>query len=159
MIYVKFHQSNLTRQSGAVRMAIENKKLSAQPQKTLTNRTFGLIFAGIFLVFTLFPLIKGNAINQWTGYLSAAFAVLAILVPIALTPFNKLFQLFGQVMHKITNPLIMGLVFFLTVLPTGLILKILGKDPMRRKLDPSAESYWIKREAGSITKESFDNQF
>jgi hypothetical protein len=53
----------------------------------------------------------------------------------------------------------MGFIFFLTVLPTGLILRLLGKDPMRRKFDTQAASYWILREDKSVTKESVDNQF
>lgn len=140
-------------------MAIEPKKTQKVTPKTLANRTFGLIFAGIFLVISLLPLLGGNAVNRWTAAVSGVFALLAIIAPFALTPLNRLFQLFGQVMHKITNPLIMGLVFYLTVLPTGVILKLLGKDPMRRKLDPSASSYWIEREPDAISKESFDNQF
>jgi len=140
-------------------MTIEPKNVPKKPQKTLENRTFGLIFAGIFVVFSLFPLLKGNAINYWVAILGGVFAALAVLLPAALTPLNKLFQLFGQFMHKVTNPLIMGLVFFLTVLPTGVILKLLGKDPMRRKLDPAVNTYWIKRDSDSITKELFDNQF
>jgi len=140
-------------------VTIETKTRPQQVKKTLENRTFGLIFSVIFLLFTLLPLIKGNSINQWTAAISVIFAALALLLPKLLTPLNKLFQMFGQVMHKITNPLIMGLVFFLTVMPTGLILKILGKDPMRRNLDPDATTYWIKRETDIITKESFDNQF
>ena len=140
-------------------MATDNHPAPKTAPKALENRTFGLIFAGIFLVFTLFPLLKGKPVNMWTAYISAAFAISAIVLPILLTPLNRLFVLFGQVMHKITNPLLMGLVFFLTVLPTGMMLKLFGKDPMRRKLDDSADSYWIAREPDAISKDSFDNQF
>ncbi|MFT6100966.1 MAG: hypothetical protein ACJAYF_003527 [Arenicella sp.] len=62
-------------------------------------------------------------------------------------------------MHSVINPILMGFIFFLTVLPTGLILGLLGKDPMRRKFDTQAASYWILREDKSVTKESVDNQF
>ena len=53
----------------------------------------------------------------------------------------------------------MGMVFYLTVLPTGLILKLLGKDPMRRKLDSNQASYWLEREDGKFEHGRFDNQF
>ncbi|GHA15816.1 hypothetical protein GCM10008090_26780 [Arenicella chitinivorans] len=140
-------------------MPIEKSHTPAAAPKPLENRTFGLIFAGIFLVITLFPLLSGNAPRMWSLYVSGGFSALAILLPVALTPLNFAFQKFGMLMHKITNPILMGLVFFLTVLPTGLVLKVLGKDPMRRKLDANAETYWIKREQHLINKESFDNQF
>lgn len=140
-------------------MAIEPESSSKTTPKQLANRTFGLIFAGIFLLIALFPVIKGNSVSLWAAYVSAAFAAPALILPWLLTPLNWLFQKFGLVMHKITNPLLMGLVFFITVVPTGLILKLLGKDPMRRKLDPNEASYWIAREDGKLSKESFDNQF
>ena len=128
-------------------------------QKVLDNRTFGLIFAAIFLIIGLFPLLFGNGLRNWALIVTGAFAVTAFALPSALGPLNKLWAKFGQLMHKITNPLLMGLVFFLTVLPTGIILKLLGKDPMRRKRDDSAESYWIVREPSSIEAESFNQQF
>jgi len=140
-------------------MAIQHKMPDKKAPKPLANRPFGLIFAAIFLLIALFPLLKGQAINLWATYIFAAFAVSALILPRVLTPLNWLFQKFGQVMHKITNPILMGLVFFITVLPTGLILRLLGKDPMNRKLDPMAASYWIEREDGKLSKESFDNQF
>lgn len=140
-------------------MAIEQKVPQKTPPKQLDNRTFGLIFSAIFLVITLFPLVRGSSINLWSAYVCAAFALPALISPKLLTPLNWLFQKFGLVMHKITNPLLMGLVFFVTVLPTGLIMRLLGKDPMNRKLDPTASTYWITREDGKLSKESFDNQF
>lgn len=126
--------------------------------KMLSNRTFGLIFAGIFTVIALFPLLFGNGIRNWAIILAAAFFFAAMVLPKSLTPLNKLWMKFGLLMHTIMNPILMGLVFFLTVLPTGIILKVLGKDPMNRKFDESAETYWIDRQ-DKISKESFDNQF
>lgn len=132
---------------------------ASEPAKTLANRTFGLIFAAIFLVICLVPLIKGNGVVEWAGITSLALALISLILPIALTPLNILFQKFGLVMHKITNPLFMGLVFYGTVLPTGLILRLLGKDPMRRKIDTEAQTYWLPRDTHQVTKDSFDNQF
>lgn len=127
--------------------------------KPLGNRPFGLIFAGIFLIIAAWPLMFGGGFREWAGIVAAAFTATALIIPAALAPLNRAWARFGQIMHKITNPLLMGLVFFVTVVPTGLILKLLGKDPLRRKLDEQADSYWIKRDTHAITKESFDNQF
>jgi len=130
-----------------------------QQPKPLDNRVFGLIFSGIFCVIALFPLLFGNDIRAWALIVAAAWAIPALLFPSILAPLNKLWAQFGQFMHKIINPILMGLIFFLTVLPTGIILKLLGKDPMRRKFDANAKSYWIAREENSLSKDSFDNQF
>jgi hypothetical protein len=135
-------------------MSTDNKT-----SKELSNRTFGLIFAAIFLLIALFPLINQGEPRNWALAITAFFVVTSLAIPKILTPLNLLWAKFGQLMHKITNPLLMGMVFFLTVLPTGIMLKLLGKDPMRRKKDPQAKSYWIKREPSKITSESFDQQF
>jgi len=127
--------------------------------KPLDNRTFGLIFAGIFLIIAAFPLLWGNSVRMWSLIVAAIWAALAIVLPFALTPLNRLWAKFGFLMHKITNPLLMGLVFFLTVVPTGIILKLLRKDPMNRKQQRDLDSYWIKRENSKITPEFFDQQF
>lgn len=132
--------------------------MSQTPGKQLANRSFGLIFAVIFLLIGLFPLLFGGSVRAWLLYIAAGFTAIALLYPRALSPFNRAWAKFGLFMHKIVNPLLMGLVFFLTVLPTGLIMRMLGNDPMRRKLEPGAESYWIPRQDG-ITDEFFDNQF
>lgn len=129
-----------------------------QQPKMLENRTFGLIFAGIFAVIALFPLISGGDIRQWAGIISLAFASVAIVFPSLLLPLNKFWVKFGLFMHKIVNPILMGLVFFVAVFPTGMVLKLLGKDPMRRKLDSATDTYWIERDE-PLSKESFDNQF
>lgn len=127
--------------------------------KQLGNRAFGLIFTGIFIVIAAFPLISGGGFRQWALIAATIFAVPALLFPVVLTPFNNLWVKFGLMMHAIINPILMGLVFFIAVLPTGLIVKLLGKDPMHRKFDVSKDSYWINREKDSLSKESFKDQF
>jgi len=132
--------------------------MSKPEVKMLPNRTFGLIFAGIFAVISLYPVLFGNDFRVWSTIVALVFFLLAIFIPAALSPFNKLWVRFGLLMHSIINPILMGLVFFVTVLPTGIILKLLGKDPMNRKFDADTKSYWIQRDE-KISKESFDNQF
>ena len=129
-----------------------------QAPKQLSNRTFGLIFAAIFLVIALWPLKNGASPRTWALIIVALFALPALLFPRVLTPLNAAWVKFGLFMHKIVNPILMGLIFFLTVLPTGLMLKLFGKGPMRRKLDANATTYWQQRD-DKVTKESFDNQF
>jgi len=127
--------------------------------KQLDNRIFGLIFSAIFLVIALWPLLSKGDPRQWALIAAAVFGIPAIVFPKILAPLNSLWAKFGLLMHRIINPVLMGLVFFIAVVPTGLILRLLGKDPMHRKFNASATSYWIKREPDSLPKESFNNQF
>ena len=61
------------------------------------------------------------------------------MVPGILAPLNHQWMRFGLLLHKITNPIIMGLVFFVTVTPTALVMKMMGKDPLNRKIDRNAK--------------------
>jgi len=135
------------------------KTMKNNKPKSLSNRVFGLIFAGILMAICLWPLLSDNGIRIWALIIAGGFAVPAIFMPDLLNPLNKLWVQFGQIMHKIINPVLMGLIFFLTVLPTGLVLRLLGKDPMKRKFDNNAKTYWFEREDQTLTKESFGNQF
>jgi len=139
-------------------MTAKNQTDNTEP-KALPNRTFGLIFAGIFMVVCLWPLFNSNGIRMWALIVALGFTLPALIMPDLLGPLNKLWVQFGQIMHKIINPILMGLIFFVTVLPTGLALRILGKDPMRRKFNSDVKTYWIEREEPTVSKESFDNQF
>ena len=63
-----------------------------------------------------------------------------------------------MLLHKITNPLLLGLMFILLVIPTGLIIRALGKDPMARRFDRNI-SYWVKRNVPGSTSETLRNPF
>jgi len=135
------------------------KLVSTLNVKLLDNRIFGLVFSAIFFVIALLPFIWGGEYRLWALLVALVWAVPALFFPSILAPLNRLWAQFGLLMHKVVNPVLMALIFFLTVVPTGLILKLLGKDPMRRKFDSNVDSYWISRDPKSLTKESFDDQF
>ncbi|TAN58336.1 MAG: hypothetical protein EPN26_01610 [Rhodospirillales bacterium] len=129
-----------------------------QEVKQGSDKAFGLVFAGFFALIGLWPLIHAEAPRLWALVLAALFLAVSYVRPELLKPLNRLWFLFGLLLHKVVSPLVMGLVFFLTVAPTGLIMRALGKDPLRLKRDPKASSYWILREphgpeAGSMTRQ------
>ncbi|MBF0353800.1 MAG: hypothetical protein HQL43_00995 [Alphaproteobacteria bacterium] len=123
-----------------------------------SDRSFGFVFAAFFAIIGLWPLFKGLDARLWALFLAALFLAVSLIRPALLKPLNRVWFLFGLLLHKIVSPLIMGLLFFLTVAPTGLIMRALGKDMLRLKRDPEAASYWILRdppgpEAGSMTRQ------
>ncbi|MBF0166008.1 MAG: hypothetical protein HQL45_00140 [Alphaproteobacteria bacterium] len=123
-----------------------------------SDKSFGFVFAAFFALIGLWPLFKGLDARLWALGLAALFLAVSLIRPALLKPLNRVWFLFGLLLHKIVSPLIMGLLFFLTVAPTGLIMRALGKDMLRLKRDPEAASYWILREppgpeAGSMTRQ------
>ena len=138
-------------------MATHESFTRAHAVKTSSNRAFGLVFAAVFAAVALWPLLRGDALRWWSAALAAALLIVASLRPALLAPFNRVWTRFGLLLHKLTSPLIMGLVFYGAVTPTAWIMRALGKDPLRRTIDRAAPSYWIVREPP--TPDSIKHQF
>jgi len=124
-----------------------------------SDRSFGVVFAVFFAFIACYPLLAGGAIRLWSLTVSGVFLFLALVVPGVLAPVNRLWMKFGELLHRIVSPLALGIVFYAAVLPTGLLLHLFGKDPLRLRLEPNATSYWIKREPPGPAAESLNYQF
>ena len=96
--------------------------------KSSSNRSFGFVFAVVFALIGMWPLIGGHAARLWALAIAAAFLLIALVRPKLLAPGNRLWTRFGLVLHRVVNPLIMGLIFFLAVTPTALVMRALGKE-------------------------------
>jgi hypothetical protein len=106
-----------------------------------SNRSFGLVFVVVFALVALVPWMFGSGpVRIWAAAISLILLLLSFVAPGLLTPFNRLWTKFGLLLHHIVNPIVMGLIFFLTVAPTGFVFRLLGKDPLRLKFDPNAKS-------------------
>ena len=124
-----------------------------------SERSFGIVFAVLFLIIGLWPLIGWHAPRYWALAVSAAFGGLALTLPVLLRPLNLLWFRFGLVLHRVMSVVILTLLFFVTVTPIGLIYRLLGKDPLRLKLDRARASYWVAREPPGPPPASMANQF
>ena len=110
-----------------------------------SNRSFGLVFFAVFLIIAMWPLLKGGRIINFALYISIIFLLLGLLKSNLLTPLNKLWFKFGLLLGSFISPIVMGIVFFLVVSPTGFIMRIFRKDLMRKKNNKEIKSYWINR--------------
>ena len=120
-----------------------------------SNRSFGVVFFVVFLLIGLWPILKGNEIRIWSIVISLIFLILGILNSKILTPFNKVWFRFGIFLGNFISPIIMGIVFFLVVTPTGLIMKILKKDLLKLK-NNNSNTYWLEKDNSN---NSLRNQF
>jgi len=116
-----------------------------------SNRSFGLIFSIIFLIVSLWPLTYGETIRIWFAIISLIFLILGLMNSKLLTPLNLLWFKFGVFLGSIIAPIVMGVVFFLVVTPIGFIMRIMGKDLLRKRYDKKKGTYWIKRDKSDTT--------
>ena len=124
-----------------------------------SNRAFGLVFAGAFLLAGLWPWVRYDAaLRPWALALAAVFLVVSLFAPERLAPLNRLWFRLGLALHVVVSPLIMGLLFYGAVTPTGLIMRAFGKDilGLRRNDGPT---YWRDRDPPGPATGSMKNQF
>jgi len=124
-----------------------------------SDRAFGLVLAGALGVVALGPLLRGGHV-RWS-WLAASIAVAAVglVHPGALAPANRLWLKLGLLLHAAINPVVLGLLFYTTVTPMGLAMRLFGKDPLRLRLDREAGSYWIPRRPPGPSPDTMRRQF
>ena len=123
--------------------------------KIPSNRSFGFVFAIVFFLIAIYPLINSGEIKYWSIIISIIFLILGLINSRLLSPLNNLWFKFGIYLGKIISPIIMGIIFFLVVTPIGLIMKILKKDLLNLKYN-SKKTYWINKTG---PKSKMKNQF
>jgi len=109
-----------------------------------SNRSFGIIFSVVFLIIAIWPLLSTSEIRYWSLVISVIFLILGLIKSKILTPLNKIWFKIGITLGNLISPLVMGIVFFLVVTPTSIIMKILGKDLLNLKKNNN-KSYWIEK--------------
>ena len=127
--------------------------------KTSSDKTFGLVFAGVFLLITVWPLFRGGEPRFWALLPAAVFALFALVRPSLLAVPNRLWTRFGLLLGKVISPVMLGLLFFAVLVPIGTLMRIFGQDPLRLKRDTAAGSYWIPRQPPGPPPGSLTNQF
>ena len=124
-----------------------------------SDRSFGRVFAAVFLVIGLAPLLDHHAPRGWALAGAGLFALCAQFAPRWLAPLNRVWTRFGALLHKLTNPLVLGIIYFLVITPFAVVLKMRGKDLLRLRLEREAHSYWIPREPPGPAADSLKNPF
>ena len=120
-----------------------------------SNKSFGIIFFVVLFVIAFWS-FRGeyHQIKLLPLCLSIIFLILGLLNSKLLTPFNKIWIKFGELLGKVVAPLVMMFIFFFIITPLSLFIKLIGKDLINIKYT-NAKTYWIKRskDPGSMKKQ------
>ena len=123
-----------------------------------SDRTYGLVMAAALAAVSLLNGWHHGRLWPWTSALAVMFLLAAWLRPSSLHPLNVVWLKLGLMLHRIVNPIVMGLLFYGTIYPTGLVMRLRRRDLLRLQRDPSADSYWIARTPGPAP-ETMKDQF
>jgi hypothetical protein len=123
-----------------------------------SDRTFGLVIGAALLLVGHINGWHHGRLWPFESAAAAVFLLAALLSPSVLRPLNRLWMHLGLLLHRIINPIVMGLLFYGTIFPTGLAMHLRGRDLLRLKRDPTLASYWIARDPGPAP-ETMKDQF
>jgi len=129
------------------------------PENLPSNKKFGTFFCIVFLVLgAYFYWIKYFTLSYVFASLGLITLILTIIKSSLLLPFNKLWMGLGFLLGMIISPIVLGAIFFLIFTPIALITKLIGRDELKLR-NKTKETYWVKRDLGRFSPESFKNQF
>ena len=121
------------------------------------GRKFGLLVGGAFLALgTLLWWRTHTELALVAAVLGAALVVCGTIIPSRMGPIYRAWMALALAISKVTTPLIMGLIYFLVLTPTGLMARLLGHRPLVRS--PRAGSFWLSRPPES-RKSEMNHQF
>src|SRR5438477_5087385 len=114
-------------------MTATHERLEREQAKLGSDRAFGLVFTAVFGLIGLWPLLHHSGVRLWALALAIAFAAVALARPSLLHPLNRLWFRLGLLLHAVVSPIVMGLIYVGGIVPTALILRMRGRDPLRLK--------------------------
>jgi hypothetical protein len=129
-----------------------------------SERSFGLTVAAVLALVGLVkwwraaPEVAGAA-GLWWLAAAVPFLVLGLWWSAPLRPLNRAWFRLGLALHAVVSPIVMALLFFCSVTPMALLLRLLGKDVLRLQRDNAAGSYWIPRNPPGPVRGTMKDQF
>ena len=126
----------------------------SDPESKGSNKSFGLVFAAVFCVIGLWPIFSSEAVRWWSMATAFALAVIAFILPSILEWPNRLWTRFGLLLHRITNPILLGILFALVFIPMALWLRIARRQPISRR-SADETTFWHKPAVRNVEPDSF----
>jgi hypothetical protein len=134
--------------------------------KGASDRAFGLTVGGILVAIAALraglQLWAGAAPGGLEGGLAgigAALVVGGLAAPARLAPLNRAWTRLGLLLFKVVNPVVLGLIYLTTVVPSGVIMRLLGRDLLSLRFDRRAASYWVVRDPPGPPPQTMIRQF
>ena len=114
--------------------------------KISSNKSFGIVFFAFFIIVSVWLFFKNGEFIIWPIIVAVVFLILGLTNSKLLTPLNKAWNQFGILLGNFIAPIVMGIIFFLVVTPTGLVVRVMGKDLLRLKKNKDKKTYWVNKD-------------
>jgi Saxitoxin biosynthesis operon protein SxtJ len=130
-----------------------------KPAPLPSNRSFGTLFVAVAALLGAFGWWRGSVLYPWAFALSALILVVTLAVPDWLAPANRAWMKLAAILNRIVSPIVLGVLFFIVLTPTAFVIRLLGRDAMKRRFDLSARTYWVERDPPGPDPSGLPNQF
>lgn len=127
--------------------------------KLPSERSFGITFVVVFALIGLFPLLHGGNIRLWALAICLITLLITLATPFLLRPLNDIWMRFALLLHRLTNPIVLGLLFVLVVIPIAFFVRLTGGVLLSPTTAPESGTYWITRKPPGPDPQSMRNQF
>ena len=117
-----------------------------------SDRKFGWTFSAVFLLI-------GAFFHPWLLALAALTGAVTLTRAHWLAPLNRAWMKLGELLGRVVSPIVLGVIFFAVFTPVGIVMRLAGRDAMKRRWEPAAKSYWVKRDPPGPPEDSFENMF
>jgi hypothetical protein len=109
-------------------------------------RSFGFLFAVVFSIIGVLPLWNGRPMRIWSLVTASVFFLVALVGPAALAPMSRLWQQVGLLLHRLVNPVVMAVLFYVVITPFGVAMRLFGRGlSTQLSRDRAATTYWRSR--------------
>ncbi len=107
-----------------------------------------------------------SGLSYWRGHLTPSIVAASLggilllgglIVPTALGPVERAWMGLAHLISKVTTPVLMGIVDYLVVVPIGLVMKLLRRNPLR--LAEVDGSFWASRKDDEGARGGMHRQF
>lgn len=139
-------------------MMLEKLKDIKSTKKDL--RDFGLVVGGVLSLIGGVLFWRGGENSGWLLAAGVALIVSGLLVPAILRPLHKPWIALSLALGWVMTRVILTILFFLMIMPMGLIARALGKRPLMLEFkDPSKQSWWNSRDEHKDGSRHYERQF
>jgi len=138
-----------------------SKEIKSLDTSSKEIRKFGLVIAIALGVIGSFVYVKfGNFdVVGWLWGIGLLFLILGFILPSVLRPVYRIWMLLAYFIGGIVSRVILTVLFYIVLTPTGLVLRLFGKDVLDQKFDKRQESYWVKKDLSGHTKEQYRKMY
>lgn len=119
-----------------------------QPPTAKDLRQFGLLVGGVFSVIGLWPFVfREESLRVWALLLGGVLLLLGAIAPQSLKQVHAGWMKVGHVLGAINTKILLGLIYYLLIVPMGIVRRWLGKDPIHRTFNRDVSTYRVVRAA------------